>query len=81
MLEEKINELGEEIRDLDKEKVLKFAKEKSEKIKEKATELVELAKEKGTPVLKDAAQEVKEKAIKVAKETIERLEKDDQKKK
>jgi len=81
MIETKINELGEEIKDLDKEKVLKFAKEKAEAVKDKATELVELAKEKGTPVLRDAAQEVKDKAIKVAKETIERLEKDDNKKK
>ena len=79
-IEKMINELAEEIRDLDKEKVLKFAKDKGEKVKTKANEIVELAKEKGTPVLRDAAQEVKEKAIKVAKETIDRLEKDDQKK-
>lgn len=81
MIESKITELGEEIKELDKEKVLKFAKERGEAVKAKATELVELAKEKGTPVLRDAAQEVKEKAIKVAKETIERLEKDENKKK
>jgi len=74
-VEGKIKELKEDIKDLDKEKVLKIAKEKGEVVKEKATELVSLAKEKGTPVLRDAALEVKEKAISVAKEVIERLEK------
>ena len=75
MVEEKIGELKEEIKSLDKEKVLKLAKEQGEKIKTKATELVELAKEKGTPILQDAAVEVKAKAINVLEETITRLEK------
>ena len=74
-VEEKINDLKKDIKDLDKEKVLKLAKEKGEIVKEKAIELVSLAKEKGTPVLRDAALEVKDKAISVAKEVIERLEK------
>ena len=75
MVEEKIGELKEEIKSLDKEKVLSLAKEQGEKIKKKATELVELAKEKGTPILQDAAVEVKAKAINVLEETINRLEK------
>ena len=44
-------------------------------------ELVNLAIDKGTPVLRDAATEVKTKAISVAKETIERLEKNEKKEK
>jgi hypothetical protein len=74
-VEAKVTELVDEIKDLDKEKVLKVDKEKGDVVKEKATELVQLAKEKGTPVLRDAALEVKEKALNVAKETISRLEK------
>jgi len=73
-VEKKISEIKKDLKDLDKEKVLNFAKEKGEVVKEKATELVSFAKEKGTPVLKDAALEVKEKAISVAKEVIARLE-------
>ena len=75
-IEAKIKELKKEIKDLDKEKVLKIAKENGEVVKEKASELVDLAKEKGTPVLKDAATEVREKALVVAKEVVARLEKE-----
>ena len=73
-IEKKLDELKDEIKDLDKEKVLKIAKKKGEQVKAKATELVEIAKEKGTPVLQDAAMEVKAKAISVLEETIHRLE-------
>ncbi len=75
-IEAKIKELKKEVKDLDKEKILKIAKEKSEVVKEKASELVDLAKEKGTPVLKDAANDVREKALVVAKEVVARLEKE-----
>lgn len=81
LIEEKIEDLKKELKELDKEKVLKIAKEKAIVVKEKAQELVNLAVEKGTPVLKDAATEVKTKAISVAKETIERLEKNEKKEK
>ena len=74
-VEKKISEIKKDLKDLDKEKVLNFAKEKGEVVKEKATELVSFAKEKGTPVLKDAADEVREKALVVAKEVVARLEK------
>ncbi len=74
-VQEKIKEIKKDIKELDKEKVVKFAKEKSEVIKEKATELVSLAKEKGTPVLRDAANEVKEKATSLVKEVVDNLEK------
>lgn len=81
LIEEKIDELKKELEDLDKEKILKIAKEKAVLVKEKAQELVNLAVDKGTPILRDAAMEVKTKAIKVAKETIERLEESDKKNK
>lgn len=76
-IEEKIAELKEELKDLDQEKVVAIARKKASQIKDKAEELVNLAVAKGTPILKDAALEVKNKAILVAKETIERLEKNE----
>lgn len=75
----KIEEIKLELSDLDREKVVKIAKEKGAKIKEKCEELVEYAKEKGTPVLEHAADEVREKAIIVVKEVLDKLEKSDKK--
>lgn len=71
----KIEEIKEELSDLDKEKALKIAKQKGKEIKEKCEELVQLAKDKGTPVLEKAADEVREKAIDVIKEVLDKLEK------
>ena len=71
----KIEDIKCELEDLDKEKVLKIAKEKSEEIKNKTKELIELAKEKGTPVLENAANEIRLKAIDVTKEVLKKLEK------
>lgn len=70
----KIAEIKDELKDLDKEKALAIAKEKGNQIKDKANELVALAKEKGTPALEKAADEVREKAIVVVKEVLDRLE-------
>ena len=70
----KIEEIKAELADLDKEKVLKIAKQKGNDIKKKADELVKLAKEKGTPVLESAADDVREKAIVVVKEVLNKLE-------
>ena len=70
----KIEEIKAELADLDKEKVLKIAKEKGSDIKKKADELVKLAKDKGTPVLEKAANDVREKAIDVVKEVLNKLE-------
>ena len=81
MIEEKIAELKEELSDLDKEKVLKIAKEKAAQIKDKSEELVNLAIEKGTPVLEKAANEVREKAIVVVKEVLNKLENNESKEK
>ena len=75
----KIEEIKEDLSDLDREKVLKIAKEKGNDIKDKCGELVQLAKEKGTPILEKAANEVREKAIDAVREILERLEAADRK--
>ena len=76
-IELKIEEIKMELADLDKEKVLKIAKEKGNALKKKSEELVSLAVEKGTPVLQKAAEEVREKTIMVVKEVLNKLEKKD----
>lgn len=75
----KIDEIKAELADLDKEKVLKIAKEKANDIKDKCADLVEYAKQKGTPVLEKAADEVREKTIDIVKNVLERLEESDKK--
>ena len=74
MIEGKITEIRHDLNDLDKEKVLSIAKEKSELIKTKCQNLVDLAIDKGTPVLKDAAVDVRDKTIVVMKDIIKKLE-------
>ena len=74
MVQDKINEIRKDLNDLDKEKVLKIARKKSEDIKKKCEDLVKLAIDKGTPVLKDAAEEVRDKTIEVMKDMITKLE-------
>lgn len=74
MVEDKITEIRHDLNDLDKEKVLKVAKKKSEDIKKKCQDLVDLAIEKGTPVLKEAAIEVRDKTIDVMRDMIKKLE-------
>ncbi len=75
----KLTSLKKDVEDLDKEKVLAIAKEKSEDLKVKASELLDLAKTKGTPVLEKAAADVKEKAIQVTKEVLKKLESEEKK--
>lgn len=75
----KIDEIKEELADLDKEKVLKIAKQKANDIKDKCADLVDYAKKKGTPVLEKAADEVREKTIDVVKNVLDRLEEADKK--
>jgi len=70
----KIEDIKTGIEDLDKEKVLKIAKEKAKQIQDKAEELVDYAIEKGTPVLEKSANAVREKAILVTKEILNKLE-------
>ncbi|MBQ8892244.1 MAG: YtxH domain-containing protein [Bacilli bacterium] len=74
MIEDKITDIRHDLNDLDKEKVLKIAKEKSEEIKVKCQDLVDLAINKGTPVLQDAAIEVRDKTIDVMHDMIKKLE-------
>jgi len=76
-LMKKVEELKKELEDLDKEKVLEIAKKKGEELKNKANELVELAKEKGTPKLRKTAESVLENVIKVSKDALKKLEKED----
>ncbi len=71
---EKVEDLKRGIEELDKETVLKIAKEKGELLKEKANDLVLLSKEKGTPILEGIANDLKEKTISVAKSVIDKLE-------
>lgn len=75
----KISALKEEIEDLDKEKALAIAKKKGEELKVKANELLELAREKGTPVVEKAVEEVRQRAIRVTKEVLKKLEKEETK--
>ena len=70
----KVDEIKSELEDLDREKVIKIAREKAEVLKKKATELVELAKEKGTPVLENVANDLRLKAIDVTKDVLKKLE-------
>ena len=70
----KIDEIKMELEDLDKEKVLNIAKEKSDALKKKTIELIELAKEKGTPVLEKAAEDIRLKAVDVTKDVLKKLE-------
>ena len=74
LVEEKITEIRHDLNDLDKEKVLSIAKEKSNEIKDKCQDLVDLAVDKGTPVLKNAAVEVRDKTVDVMKDMIKKLE-------
>lgn len=76
-LQGKIEEIKKELSDLDKEKVLKIAKEKAEDIKKGCEDLVQLAVDKGTPVLENAANEVREKTIAAVREILEKLEEND----
>ena len=76
-IEIKLAEIKEAIADLDKEKVVDFAKEKASLVKEKCDELVKYVVEKGTPVMEKTATAVRAKATEISKEVVEKLEKDE----
>lgn len=76
-IEDKIDEIKIALDELDKEKVLEFAKEKAEQINKKTDELVKYVVEKGTPVMEKTATAIKEKASLVIKDVLKRLEKED----
>jgi len=69
----KIAEIKKSIAELDKEKILKIAKEKGAVLKEKCEELIAYAKKEGIPAIEKTAKELKEKAAIVTKEVIERI--------
>ena len=70
----KIKELEQELKSLDKERVLEIAKEKATAIKIKADDLVDFAIEKKEKALSKTAEEFREKAILVTKDILAKLE-------
>ena len=72
-LSNKIAEIKRSISELDKEKVLKIAKEKGAILKEKCEDLIAYAKEKGIPAVEKIAKELKDKAAIVTKEVVARI--------
>ena len=76
-IEKKTKEIKEGLSDLDKEKVLSIAKQKSEDIKIKLEELVKLSIDKGTPIVEKSASIVKAKTIDLMKHVIDKLEQEE----
>lgn len=76
----RIEEIKEELETLNKEKVIKIAKEKSKELLEKVDDLLQVAKEKATPVVEEAVEKVREKAVEVTKSVLAKLEKEEDKK-
>ena len=74
-IENKVDDIKKSLEDLDKEKVLAYAKEKAKLIEQKTEELVKYVIEKGTPVMEKTAAAIKEKASIVTKDVLQRLEK------
>lgn len=72
----KVNAIEKELKDLDKEKVIKIAKEKGKKIEQECKELAKFVKEKSEPILTDAVEEVRKKAVAVTKQVLDKLEKE-----
>ena len=78
---DKVEEIKQELNDLDKEKVLKIAKEKGIYPYFHQLNSRPFAKKKGTPILENAANEVRSKAIDTVKDILDRLEESDKKSK
>ena len=74
-IEKQIEDIKRELSDLDKEKVLKIAKEKGKAIVKKSEDLYKLAVKKGTPILEKAADDIRLTAIDVLNSITEKLEK------
>ena len=70
----RVDEIQLELEDLDKEKVIKIAKEKAKILKAKSEDLVAYAIKNGTPVIEDMAKEIKKHTNKVLDEVIKKLE-------
>ena len=80
-IEDKINEIKDDLANLDKETVKEHAKEQAKKIKKKADELVDYTVKKGTPVIEAAAREVKSSTIKTLETITSKLNEEEPKKK
>ena len=74
-IDAKIEDIKSSLEDLDKEKVLTFAKEKAKLINQKTEDLVQYVIEKGTPVMKKTATTIKEKASMITSDVLKKLEK------
>ncbi len=74
-IQKQIDDIKKDLEDLDKEKVLKIAKDKGKQIVKKSEELYKYAVKKGTPVLEKAADEIRLTAIDVLNSITEKLEK------
>jgi gas vesicle protein len=77
----KIEEISDDLKNLDSEKVIALAKEQAEHIKNKCDDLVEYAIASGKPVVEKTAEAARVKTIQVLKETINKLEKSENTKK
>lgn len=73
VIEKKVKEIREDLKNLDKETVAEKIKEQAKKIKKKADELVDYAVKKGTPIIEAAAREVKESTIKTLESITAKL--------
>ena len=70
----KIAEIKQSISELDKEKILKIAKEKGALLKEKCEDLIVYAREKGIPAVEKTAKELKDKTVEITREVVKKLE-------
>lgn len=73
-LVEKVQHLQEELRDLDKEKVLEIARIKAEQIKKSADEIYKEAVKRGKPIVEKTAKDLKAKTVLVLNDIIDKLE-------
>ena len=73
-VEEKIEQLKNEVENLNKEEALKIVKDKSEDLKQHSNDLLSYAIEKGTPVIQKTAEEAKNSIIELLNKTIKKLE-------
>lgn len=73
-IEDSILKIRDEINDLDKEKALKIAKEKSSVIKKEIDDLATYAKEKGTPIVLEKVEDLRDAFVKVSKDLTKKLE-------
>lgn len=72
--EKQVENIKKEIKEFDKEKAIKAAKEKANKIKKDLDKLLKEAKEKATPVIQGSVSKLRTNTIKVLKNTVEKLE-------